>query len=93
MKLSTYIKDLQNITNEYGDIDCVEWCENDNYYDSTIEGKFVPFKESAYVSIKEALIYTDNHGNRNYYSPNEVGYIDGRVEKVFEVKRTHYYEE
>lgn len=92
MKLTTYIKDLQDIVSEHGNIDCVEWHENDNY-DSITEGRYVPFKESAYESVKDSLIFKDGNGKRVYCSPNDRGYIDGKVEKVFEVRRTHYYEE
>lgn len=90
MKLSDYVKQLQAVVDKHGDIDCVNWIENDDW-DSPEEGWYAKTSEedinsevNSHVSV--ACTYISNSGEKAYYSKNLQGYIDCKKETVFVVK-------
>lgn len=90
MKLSNYIVHLQNTLAHHGDLDCVTWTENDDW-DSSTEGwwKSVSeeeMKESIESKIESACTYFNKQSEKLFCSTNDIGYIDCKKEKVFEIK-------
>lgn len=90
MKLSDYIEQLQEVINEHGDIDCVNWIENDDW-DSPDEGWYAPTTKEDIVSeiqrfVSAVCTTVSSSGEKEYYSKNLSGYIDCRKETVFVVK-------
>lgn len=90
MVLSDYIKELEEIISIHGDMDIVTFIESEDW-ESLNEGEYVSYSaDPLNDSVKTVCTYISNESGKVYASTNDKGYIDCKIEKVFEINKEYF---